>query len=117
MMEDMRRLWRGSLETLTVTENWSEGRSPSIVDIVCFMESLAESETPLDMREVSRGSICLSMVATTENSLWKKPAFLVETKSSETPPPSTPETRQLTTPEKRGFSQAAGERTRGRGDG
>lgn len=63
--------------------------------MVCFIESLAESDTPLEMTEVSSGSIRLSMLAITENSRLN-PDFLVETKSSETPPPSTPEIRQLT---------------------
>lgn len=66
--------------------------------MVCFMESLAESETPLEMREASSGSIRFSILAMTENSRLN-PDFLVETKSSETPPPSTPEIRQLTTKE------------------
>lgn len=66
--------------------------------MVCFIESLAESDTPLDMAEASSGSILLSMLAITENSRLN-PDFLVETKSSETPPPSTPEIRQLTADE------------------
>lgn len=58
------------------------------------MESLAESETPFEMTELSSGSILFNILAMTENSR-PKPDFLVETNSSETPPPSTPETRQL----------------------
>lgn len=98
IIEDTRRRSSGCLETLIVTENWSDGSKPSIVEMVCFIESLAKSETPLEITVVSRGSIRLSMLAITENSL-SKPVFCVETKSSETPPPSTPETRQLTTVE------------------
>lgn len=64
--------------------------------MVCLMESLAESETPLEITDVSRGSIRLSMFAMTVNPR-SKVDFLVETKSSDTPPPSTPETRQVTT--------------------
>lgn len=64
--------------------------------MVCFIESFAASETPWEMTDTSRGSIRLSMLAITENSRLN-PDFLVDTKSSETPPPSTPENRQLTT--------------------
>lgn len=64
--------------------------------MVCFIESFAASETPWEMTDTSRGSIRLSMLAITENSRLN-PDFLVDTKSSETPPPSTPEIRQLTT--------------------
>lgn len=95
MMEETRRRWRGPLETLTVTENWSDGSKPSMVEMVCFMESFAGSETPLEITEVSRGSIRFNMFAITENPR-SKPDLCVETKSSETPPPSTPEIRQLT---------------------
>jgi hypothetical protein len=65
--------------------------------MVCFMESLAESETALDITEVSKGSIRFSMFAMTENPR-SSPEFRVDetTKSSETPPPSTPEIKQLT---------------------
>lgn len=94
MMEETRRRWRGRLETLIVTENWSDGSKPSMVEMVCFMESLAASEMPLEITEVSNGSIRLSMLAITENPR-SKPDFRVETKSSETPPPSTPDIRQL----------------------
>lgn len=95
MMEETRRRWRGRLETLMVTENWSDGSKPSMVEMVCFMESLAESETPLEITELSKGSIRRSMFAITENPR-SRPDFRVETKSSETPPPSTPDIRQLT---------------------
>lgn len=95
MTEETRRRWRGRLETLMVTENWSDGIKPSIVEMVCFMESLAESETPLEITELSKGSIRRSMFAITENPR-SRPDFRVETKSSETPPPSTPDIRQLT---------------------
>lgn len=95
MIEDTRRRSRGPLETFTVTENWSDGSNPSIVEIVCFMESFAESETPLEITTVSRGSIRLSILAITENPRSKLD-LRVETNSSETPPPSTPEIRQET---------------------
>lgn len=62
------------------------------MEIVCFIESLAESETPLEMTEVSRGSIRLSMLAITKKPRSKLD-FRVDTKSSETPPPLL---RQLT---------------------
>lgn len=95
MIEDTRRRLRGFLETLTVTVNWSDGSNPSIVEIVSFIESLAESETPLEITDVSRGSIRLSMLAITEKPRSKLD-LRVETNSSETPPPSTPEIRQQT---------------------
>lgn len=95
MIEETRRRRRGCLETLTVTENCSDGSKPSIVEMVCFMESLAGSEIPLEITEVSKGSIRLSIFAITENPR-SKPDCRVETKSSETPPPSTPDIRQLT---------------------
>lgn len=60
--------------------------------MVCFIESLAESETPLEMTELSRGSIRFSILAITENPR-SKPDLRVDTNSSETPPPSTPEMR------------------------
>lgn len=56
------------------------------------MESLAESETPLEISEVSRGSMRFNMVAMTANSL-ENSDFLV----SESPPPPTPDMRQPTT--------------------
>ncbi|KAF4390691.1 hypothetical protein G4B88_015581 [Cannabis sativa] len=59
------------------------------------MESLAESETPLEITEVSRGSIRLSILAITEKPR-SKVDLRVETNSSETPPPSTPEMREQT---------------------
>ena len=71
---------------------------PSIAEMVCFIESLVESETPLEMTKTSSGSIHLSILAIMEN-LRLNPDFLVETKSSETPPPATPEIRQLTADE------------------
>ncbi|KAJ4826446.1 hypothetical protein Tsubulata_013638 [Turnera subulata] len=55
---------------------------PSIVEMVCFMESLAESDTPWDITELSSGSIRFSMFAITENS---QSSFRVETESF--PPP------------------------------
>lgn len=61
-----------------------------MAEIVCFIESRAESETPLEMTELSSGSIRLSMLAMTEKPRSSED-LRVETKSSETPPP-----RQLT---------------------
>lgn len=55
------------------------------------MESFADSETPLDISEVSRGSIRFNMVAMTANSLENS-----DLRVSESPPPPTPETRQPT---------------------
>lgn len=55
------------------------------MEMVCFMESLAESETPLEMTELSRGSTLFSMLAITENPR-SKDDLRVETNSSETPP-------------------------------
>lgn len=66
-----------------------------MVEMVCFIESLAQSETPLEITDVSRGSIRLSILAITKKPRSKSD-LLVETNSSETPPPSTPEMRQLT---------------------
>lgn len=60
------------------------------------MESLAESETPLEITEVSNGSIFFNMLAMTENSRSNETDLRVDTNSSETPPPSTPDIRQLT---------------------
>ena len=68
------------------TEKLSDGRRPNIVEMVCFIESLAESETPLEITELSRGSIFFNMLAITENPR-SNVDFLVETMSSETPPP------------------------------
>ena len=65
-----------------------------MVEMVCFMESLAESETPLEMTELSRGSIRRSMLAMTVKPR-SKVDLRVETRSSEEKKPSTPpETRQ-----------------------
>lgn len=69
-----------------------------MVEIVCFIESFADSETPLEITEVSRGSILFSIFAMTENPL-SRVDLRVETNSSETPPPSTPEIRHVTFPE------------------
>lgn len=64
--------------------------------MVCFMESLADSEIPLEITELSSGSILLSIFAITRNPRSKFD-FRVETKSSlETPPPLL---RQLTVAE------------------
>lgn len=96
MMEEIRRCSSGRFETLIVTENCSEGSKPSIAEMVRFIESLAAADTPLEMTEESSGSMRLSMLEITENSR-SKPDFRVETNSSATPPPSTPEIRQLKT--------------------
>lgn len=80
-MEETSKRWRGNLESKIVTENWSEGNKPSIVEIVCFIESLAESETPLEITELSRGWIRRSMLAITVKPL-SKVEFCVETTSS-----------------------------------
>ena len=45
--------------------------------MVCFMESLAESERTLDTTEVSKGSIFFNMLAMMEN-LWSSFEFHVE---------------------------------------
>nr|POF18246.1 hypothetical protein CFP56_12474 [Quercus suber] len=45
--------------------------------MVCFMESLAESETTLDTTEVSKDSIFFNMLVMTENS-WSSFEFCVE---------------------------------------
>ena len=45
--------------------------------MVCFMESLAESETALDTTEVSKGLIFFNMLAMTENP-WSSFEFHVE---------------------------------------
>ena len=66
------------------------------MEMVCFMESLAESETALDTTEVSKGSIFFNMLAMTENPRSSFEFRVEMMKSSETPPPSTPEIRQLT---------------------
>lgn len=96
MIEETRRECRGCLESLTVMENWSDGSRPSILEMVCFMESLADSEIPLEITELSSGSILLSIFAITRNPRSKFD-FRVETKSSlETPPPLL---RQLTVAE------------------
>lgn len=57
-----------------------------MVEMVCFIESLAESETPFEITDVSRGSMFLSILAITEKPRSRL-AFWVETNSSETPPP------------------------------
>lgn len=53
-----------------------------MVEIVCFMESLAASETPFEMTELSRGSMRRSMLAMTVKPR-SKVDFRVETTSSE----------------------------------
>lgn len=63
--------------------------------MVCFIESLAESETPLEITELSSGSIRFSMFAITLNPRSMLD-FRVDTNSSETPPPLL---RQLTVAE------------------
>ena len=83
-----------------------------MVEMVCFIESLAESETPLEITELSRGSIRLSILAITVNPR-SKVDFRVETNSSETPPPSTPDIKQLTTEKRRRLRDREGGRKGG----
>ena len=51
-----------------------------MVEMVCFMESLAAGDTPLEMAELSRGSMRRSMAAITVKPRSK---LRVETASSE----------------------------------
>lgn len=81
MMEETSNRWSGWIERLTVTEKWSEGNKPSIVEIVCFIESLAAVETPIEITELSRGLIRRSMLAMTVKPLSKL-ELRVETTSS-----------------------------------
>lgn len=81
------------------------------------MESLAESETPLEIIELSNGSILFNIFAMTENSRPKSD-FLVNTNSSGTPPPSTPEIKQLITAGNcRFLAEIDGSKRRMSGDG
>lgn len=96
MMEEIRRRYRGCSEMVTETENWSEGRSPSIDDIVSFIESLAESDKLLETTEVSSGWIRFTRFAITAKprSSFDRRVDTYES-SEETPPPL----RQLITAE------------------
>ena len=44
---------------------WSEGSNLSMVEMVCFMESLAARDTSFEMAELSRGSMWRRMAAIT----------------------------------------------------
>lgn len=96
MMEEIRRRYRGCSEMVTETENWSEGRSPSIDEIVSFIESLAESDKLLEITDVSSGWIRFTRFAITAKprSSFDRRVDTYES-SEETPPPL----RQLMTAE------------------
>lgn len=84
MIEETSNRWRGWISKLTVTSKWSEGNKPSIVEIVCFIESLEASETPLEITELSRGLIRRSILDITV-----KPRLNVDLRVETTSSPST----------------------------